>query len=448
MDIKSQLYSYYLEILNEISTYDSNNQSQVNLDFQNLNVSELIANIKELNSQIINCKVSEMISLNNENEVYFQLENYVKKIEYDLKYYLRLNFEYKIQNDALEEKIKIYRMMQEDFEELKEKVRYESGRFLTNERKDNEIIIIRQENAILKKELAKLEKINKLNEILKNDYSNKIKKLENEIEQLEKKLKECQELNNKNENNDNSNNNHCENSNCHKLNKGGINININNNENTLSKWFLKHDIESVNSIIPNNIKNKSSLNNFKNLKNLFQKNTICTNKRPANYNIIKNLYMNSNNNTMKNNINSSSMSTINTNNIFTSNYNKIMNNVNQNKIRNTLKTKFGGVKHQRKNNSISMKIDKEEDKSVSLNKYIKSNNDKYTYKSDRKKVNSKPFNKIINFKPSVNYPLSCKHQSASRLNNFKNKKIGLNNNFNEYKTRKNNSALNIRINSK
>ena len=448
MDIKSQLYSYYLEILNEISTYDSNNQSQVNLDFQNLNVSELIANIKELNSQIINCKVSEMISLNNENEVYFQLENYVKKIEYDLKYYLRLNFEYKIQNDALEEKIKIYRMMQEDFEELKEKVRYESGRFLTNERKDNEIIIIRQENAILKKELAKLEKINKLNEILKNDYSNKIKKLENEIELLKKKLKECQELNNKNENNDNSNNNHCENLNSHKLNKGGINININNNENTLSKWFLKHDIESVNSIIPNNIKNKSSLNNFKNLKNLFQKNTICTNKRPANYNIIKNLYMNSNNNTMKNNINSSSMSTINTNNIFTSNYNKIMNNVNQNKIRNTLKTKFGGVKHQRKNNSISMKIDKEEDKSVSLNKYIKSNNDKYTYKSDRKKVNSKPFNKIINFKPSVNYPLSCKHQSASRLNNFKNKKIGLNNNFNEYKTKKNNSALNIRINSK
>ena len=259
MDIKSQLYSYYLEILNEISTYDSNNQSQVNLDFQNLNVSELIANIKELNSQIINCKVSEMISLNNENKVYFQLENYVKKIEYDLKYYLRLNFEYKIQNDALEEKIKIYRMMQEDFEELKEKVRYESGRFLTNERKDNEIIIIRQENAILKKELAKLEKINKLNEILKNDYSNKIKKLENEIEQLEKKLKECQELNNKNENNDNSNNNHCENSNCHKLNKGGINININNNENTLSKWFLKHDIENVNSIIPNNIKNKSNL---------------------------------------------------------------------------------------------------------------------------------------------------------------------------------------------
>jgi len=448
MDIKSQLYSYYLEILNEISTYDTKNQTKVNLDYQNLDESELLTNIKELNSQMIDCKVSKIISLNNENKEYFQLENYVKKIEYDLKYYLRLNFEYKIQNDALEEKIKIYRMMQEDFEELKEKVRYESGRFLTNERKDNEIIIIRQENAILKKELAKLEKINKLNEILKNDYSNKIKKLENDIQELNKKLKECQELNNKNENDNSNNNNYCENSNSHKLNKGGINININNNENTLSKWFLKHDIENVNSIIPNNIKNKNNLNNFKNLKNLFHKNTICTNKRPANYNIIKSLYMNSNNNSMKNNINSSTMSTINTNNIFTSNYNKIMNNVNQNKIRNTLKTKYGGVKHQRKNNSISMKIEKEEDKSLSLNKYIKSNNDKYMYKSDRKKVNSKPFNKIINFKPSVNYPLSCKHQSASRLNNFKNKKIGLNNNFNEYKTRKNNSALNIRINSK
>lgn len=444
MDIKSQLYSYYLEILNEISTYDSKNQTKVNLDYQNLDESELLTNIKELNSQMIDCKVSKIVSLNNENKEYFQLENYVKKIEYDLKYYLRLNFEYKIQNDALEEKIKIYRMMQEDFEELKEKVRYESGRFLTNERKDNEIIIIRQENAILKKELAKLEKINKLNEILKNDYSNKIKKLENEIQELNKKLKECQELNNKNENDNSNNNNYCENSNSHKLNKGGINININNNENTLSKWFLKHDIENVNSIIPNNIKNKNSINNFKNLKNLFHKNTICTNKRPANYNIIKNLYMNSNNNSIKNNINSSTMSTINTNNIFTSNYNKIMNNVNQNKIRNTLKTKYGGVKHQRKNNSISMKIDKDEDKSISLNKYIKSNDNKFTYKSDRKM--KKSFSKIASFKSTDNGPMSCQNKSSSKIRKYLNKKIGSNNN--EFRMKKNNSALNIKVNSK
>ena len=169
MNIKPLLYSYYLDILNEISTYSTKTLffPDKSLDYQKINISDLITNIKESNSELIKCKISKITSLCKDNKNYFQLENYIKKIECDLKYYLRLNFEYKIQNDALEEKIKIYRMMQEDFEDLKEKVKYEGGRFLTNERKDNEIIIIRQENAILKKELAKFERNNKLNEILK-----------------------------------------------------------------------------------------------------------------------------------------------------------------------------------------------------------------------------------------------------------------------------------------
>ena len=189
MDIKSQLYSYYLDLLNEISSFSSNinrSYSNKNLDFQNLNISDIIINIKEATTQLLNDKVSEIIALNKNNKNYYQLENYTKKIESDLKYYLRLYFEYKIQNDALEEKIRIYRIMQEDFEELKEKVKYEGGRFLNNERKDNEIIILRQENTILKKELSKLEKNNKINEILNKDYMNKIKNLENEIELLKK----------------------------------------------------------------------------------------------------------------------------------------------------------------------------------------------------------------------------------------------------------------------
>ena len=193
MDIKSQLYSYYLDLLNEISSFSSNinrSYSNKNLDFQNLNISDIIINIKEATTQLLNDKVSEIIALNKNNKNYYQLENYTKKIESDLKYYLRLYFEYKIQNDALEEKIRIYRIMQEDFEELKEKVKYEGGRFLNNERKDNEIIILRQENTILKKELSKLEKNNKINEILNKDYMNKIKNLENEIELLKKKINE------------------------------------------------------------------------------------------------------------------------------------------------------------------------------------------------------------------------------------------------------------------
>ena len=440
MDIKSQLYSYYLDLLNEISSYSSSNNISIdnkNLDYQNISISDIILNIKESTSDLINCKVSHIISLDNNNKKYFQLQNYTKKIEFDLKYYLRLCFEYKVQTDALEDKIRIYRIMQDDFEELKEKVKYESGRFLNNERKENEIIILRQENTILKNEIAKLEKHNKLNEIMKKDFLNKIKKFENEIEQLKKKLNEYQDISMKknkikNENNDTS-----------------TNKKLINNENTLSKWFSKHDIENVNSIIPNSLSRKNNLNLLKSLKNLFPKNTISNNKRPSNYNILKNLYMNSNNNSIRNNINSSTMSTINTNNMFTSNYNKIIHSINHNSnnnVRHCSKKKYSGFKQQRKNNSISMKIDKEEDKSNTI-KYIKSNNDKYMYKSDRKKI-SIEFNKIVNLKPTINFPLSCKHKTSSKLKKFKNKKIGLSNNFNDFKTRKNNSALNIRINSK
>ena len=102
------------------------------------------------------------------------MENYIKKIENDLRYYIRQYYEYKIQNDALEEKVRIYGLMQEEFEELKDKVKFEGGRFLNNERKENEIIILRQENTILKKEIAKFEKLQKLNETLKKDYIIKI----------------------------------------------------------------------------------------------------------------------------------------------------------------------------------------------------------------------------------------------------------------------------------
>ena len=104
--------------------------------------------------------------------------------------------------DNAGEKVRIYGLMQEEFEELKDKVKFEGGRFLNNERNENEIIILRQENTILKKEISKFEKLQKLNETLKKDYVIKINYLQKEIEQLKKKLIEYQEssLNNKNNN--------------------------------------------------------------------------------------------------------------------------------------------------------------------------------------------------------------------------------------------------------
>ena len=434
MDTKSQLYSYYLDLLNEISTYSAEKiQKYPNLNYKNLSISELVQNIKDSTSELIHFKISEIISQNINSNSYLQLENYTKKLENDIKSFYHKFFEYKIHINALEDKINMYKMIQIEYEELKEKVKFHGGKFLDNERKDNEILILRQENNILKKEITKLDKINNLNENLKKNYMNKINNLQNEIDHLSKKL----------EMKYNSNNSI---SNYNSSNASNINININNNENILSKLIYKHDLENVNNLMQNNSshKKKYKYNYLKGLKNLFPKNSFYTNKRPSNYNIIKNIYMNSNNNNNKNNnnFNSSTVSTINTN-IFTSNYNKLINNISQNKKKSTKKK----VKYKKKNNSCTMKNEKEEDKSLSMNKYLRNNNDsRFMYKSDSK--NKKSYNKIINFNSNESCPLSCQHKDTSKIRKSLSKKMRYNKKSNEYKMKKSNSALNIKINSK
>jgi hypothetical protein len=399
-----------------------------NLNYQNLNISDLIKFIKETTSELLNLKGTKNIFNKERSRDYKQLENYTKKLENDIKILYRKFFDYKIHNDALEEKIKLYRIVQEKYEELKEKVKYVGGKFLDNERKDNEIIILREENTILKKEIAKLEKINKLNDALKNNYLNKTKNLQNEIEHLNKKLESKYNSNNSISNYNSSN--------------ASIINNMNNNDNILSRLISKHDFESANLMLSNNSSRKKNYNCLKGFQNIFQKNTL-NNKRPSNYNIIKNIYMNSNN-SIKNYINSSTVNTINTN-IFTINYNKLVHNVSQSRKNNSKKKYKKNVK---KNNSMSMKIDKEEEKSLSVNKYLKNFNDsKFMYKSDYK--NKKDFNKIINFKSNDSFPFSCQHKSSAKIKkSYHNSKIKIQKKYNEFKMKKSNSALNIKVSSK
>jgi hypothetical protein len=63
-----------------------------------------------------------------------------------------------IQKNSLDMRLSAYIGLEEAYEELRTKVKFEEGKFLDNDRKDNEIIIIRNENSVLKKEIIKLEK--------------------------------------------------------------------------------------------------------------------------------------------------------------------------------------------------------------------------------------------------------------------------------------------------
>ncbi len=77
-------------------------------------------------------------------------------------------------------KLNAYMAIEDVYEELREKVKYNNGRFLNNERKDNEIIILRKENSSLKKDITKFEL--------------KIKRKEEQIKQDQKIIKEMQKI--------------------------------------------------------------------------------------------------------------------------------------------------------------------------------------------------------------------------------------------------------------
>ena len=180
---------------------------------------------------LINNTNNMKLILNN-NEI-FQYETILKKLESKERYLTKLNFQNKLQKDAMENKISDYMEMEEEFEEMKTKLKYEDGRFLNNDRKDNEIIIIRGENSNLKKTIKNLEEqISNLNKEI-SEKSKLISDLENENKNIKIKLEELQKQNDI-------------------LNSHSINININNVTGPNNKNSIQHtnnnNINSINNI--------------------------------------------------------------------------------------------------------------------------------------------------------------------------------------------------------
>ena len=113
-------------------------------------------------------------------------ENMIKYLENQERKIISQLFQQKLKNDAMEIKIAEYIEMENEFEEMKAKYKYEEGRFLENDKKDNEIIIIRAENTNLKKIITKLEQqVKKNNEII-SSKDKMISSLKEEIKNLEK----------------------------------------------------------------------------------------------------------------------------------------------------------------------------------------------------------------------------------------------------------------------
>jgi hypothetical protein len=292
----------------------------------------------------------------------------IKKLEIDIKYYLKELFHYKIQNNSLEMKITAFSSMEEEYEELKEKVRYEGGKFLENDRKDNEIMILRNENSKIKKEIKKLESQKMILEAEKNEYKDEIKQLENNVDILNKKIVDLEK--NMKDNKFNS----------------SVNLKMNNKDN------------KDNSINKKIKRNNYSLSNLQNIINFTNNNFINNNRKLVNFHSPKDdiLYLEHSRNKYTN------KTTVNTN-LFTATYNKIINGVNTNKILFPFKKEFNLLKYTR-NKSISNLKGREfgESKTMSFN-------GNYVNKSENKQ---KSFNKILNTKQQNVFPMNS--------NDFKN----------------------------
>lgn len=139
-----------------------------------------------------------------------QFENMLRYQEQKNRMNIGKLFQYKLHQEVLQEKVQEYEEMENEFEEMKVQLKYEEGKFLDNDRKDNEIFIIRSENTNLKRIISDKDKsINELNEQMKEkDFQ--IKELKEKLEKVSQKLKKAE-----NDLNLFSN----------------INININNNDN-------------------------------------------------------------------------------------------------------------------------------------------------------------------------------------------------------------------------
>ena len=198
---------------------------------------------KEEDEKLFNSKNHNKVTILSADERR-QYESIIKKLEQKERIMTKIAFQNNIQKEALENKITEYMEIEDEFEEMKAKLKYEDGRFLNNDRKDNEIIIVRGENSNLKKTIKTLEQNITNLENEKNKKNEIISKLQEEITQFRKKLEEAEKQN-------------------EILNSHSINININNVTGTNNKGSLSNNNtnNNTNNNINNNINNNKDGNN-------------------------------------------------------------------------------------------------------------------------------------------------------------------------------------------
>ena len=420
INIKEELYILFLEIKGELNNRCIEiDKEQFDEKVSNFKTKTLINYLKEIVYTLLNnkfqIKPKEKMEIENNNNIpdintqIYELENEIIKYQADIRNLIQKQFQYKIQKDAMETKLNSYKEMEKDYNLLKEKVKYEEGRFLNNDRKDNEILILREENSNLKKEILKSEKNSKNYEVLIESEKKRIKELKTQLSHLNKKLILLESnqliLNNTNNNYSTIHNN-----------------TISTKGRTSSRWSKTKDRErDREEILISNISHLTSNNTNLSVK---KKKIINTKYSKLEMRAIGNsnertLSRGNSTNLIKLNSkkkrSNQGITTIDNNSKISETYNKIFNSLLSVKSNNNLTTKKTIVAKSHKKNSASMLIDNNYEKPEEKRNSKRSLSKKIQHIKNNTGTKHKIYNKLMNGIPNSKIPLTSKNNIMKNL---------------------------------
>ena len=209
---KEMLYTLFYELTSEIKGCKIEiDEDEYQENIRTINFTQLINYIRD-SIQILLRKKSDLIKEKEEklSNVKIQIkkgdlaqyENILQRYEQNERRLLKKQFQHRLQREAMENRLSELMEMEDEYEEMKTKLKYENGKFLSNDRKDNEILIIRGENTNLKKAITSLEEKVKQQNLEIEDKINEISNLKclntelnTKHEEKQKELNLCSNIN-------------------------------------------------------------------------------------------------------------------------------------------------------------------------------------------------------------------------------------------------------------
>lgn len=381
------------------------------------------------------CEISKIVdilinSLNSIIKSKKEIEVLQRKDEHKVRIIYSQYFHQKLVNEVLENKITTFCKKEKEYEMLKEKTGAIicNGKVICNERKDNEIIILRTENSLLKSTIANNEDLIKEKTDLIDNLNKEILTYKSKIKGFDKIIEGDMEY----------------------PSFSNMNISINDSKqyNTKRKTNkpIANSIKFRTSAKKSNLEQKAFINNKKNSSNniysTYQNNSKLLNK-PKNF--IKNkddfLKFNKLNNLSKNTIKYETIDSSKTNNSikYISVNKSLMSPRNNIKIKNKNNDKYN-EKSRQKNKEKKNKFKNSKNNS-NLNNSIKSNESQTKKKNEIKNKKNIVNNNIINVKHRKAYSIQYHDNSLKKM--IINKRNKERSQSNEKMSNKNNNSYNL-----